>query len=395
MKFPILKRKINGKRLVYLDNSATTQKTEAVIKAITNFYENYNSNIHRSVYTISEEATLAYEETRQKVATFINAHQEEIIFTSGTTQGCNFLAYALTENLQEGDEIILSEMEHHSNLLPWQELAKRKKLSVKYVKVKDYQLDLENLKTLLTKKTKIVSLTHVSNVLGTINPIKRIAKIVHENKSVLVVDAAQSVPHFKVDVQDLDCDFLVFSGHKMLGPTGVGVLYGKKELLKKLNPVFFGGGMVEKVNLKEAEWTDLPLRLEAGTPNVAGVIGLGVAIDTINKIGLDKIYAHEKQLTSYTLNELKKIKGIKIYGPKQERIGVISFDIKGIHPHDLASLVSQEGVAIRAGTHCTMPLMKTLGVQGLSRVSLYLYNTKEDIDLLIKAIKKAQKVLKC
>lgn len=390
--FPILNIKIHGKPLVYLDNAATSQKPKQVIKAITDFYENYNANIHRSIHYLGEKATAAYEEAHKKVAEFINADFEEIIFTKSTTESLNLLAYSLGSKLKPGDEIVITQMEHHSNLVPWQQLAKKNKLKLKFIEIdKNGLLKKDSIKKNITKKTKIVSITHVSNVLGTVNDIKSIAKIAHENNALLIVDAAQSVPHMPVDVKKLNCDFLVFSGHKMLGPTGIGVLYGKKQLLEEMQPFLYGGEMIKEVTFKDSKFNDLPWKFEAGTANIAQAIGLAAAIDYLNKIGMKNIMQHEEELTKYAMKKLKEIKEVEIYGPK-ERAGLIAFNVKNIHAHDTATILDGEGIAVRAGHHCAMPLASLLGISASVRASFYIYNTKEEIDKLAEGIKKVIKV---
>jgi len=382
--FPILK----NRNLVYLDNAATTQKPKQVIDSIKDYYENYNANIHRGVYKLSEEATLKYEEAHDKVARFINALPEEIIFTKNATEALNLVAY--TSKLTKEDEILVSKMEHHSNLVPWQQLSKRTGAKLNFIDVdEDGKLDEIN----FNKNTKILAITHVSNVLGTINDIKKLAKLAHENNTLIVVDGAQSAPHIKVDVKSLDVDFFAFSGHKMLGPTGIGCLYGKRELLENLDPFLFGGDMIREVSLEDSKWNDIPWKFEAGTSNIVGGIGLGVAIDYLNKIGMDEIENYEKKLAKYALDKLKGIKGIKIYGSK-ERAAIISFNLNNIHPHDIATLLDQKNIAIRGGHHCAMPLMHNLGIKGSARASFYIYNTKEEIDLLAKELEKANEVFK-
>jgi len=392
--FPILQRVINGKKLIYLDNSATTQKPNEVISSVKDYYENYNSNVHRGIYKISEEATQKYEEAHEKVAKFINAEFEEIVFTKSTTESLNLLAYSLGQDIKEGDEIVVSQMEHHSNFVPWQALALRKNAKLRFIELtEDGRLNEEQLKEIINEKTKIVAITHMSNVLGTINDVKKIAEIAHKYSALVVVDAAQSVPHLKVNVKELDCDFLAFSGHKMLGPTGVGVLYGKKELLEKMPPFLYGGDMIKEVGFEKTTWNNLPWKFEAGTPNVAQAIGLGVAIDYLNKIGMEDIRDYEKELTEYALKKLKEIDGIKIYGPEQ-RGSIVSFNLEGIHSHDICTIVDREGICIRGGHHCAMPLMTILGINGSARASFYFYNTKEEVDLLIEGLKKVKKVFK-
>ncbi|MEK4875818.1 cysteine desulfurase [Bacillus sp. FSL W8-0102] len=393
--FPILNQEVNGHPLVYLDNAATSQKPLSVIEAIEQYYKGYNSNVHRGVHTLGTKATDAYEGTREKVRKFIRAKSvEEVVFTRGTTASINLLAASYgEENVKEGDEIVITYMEHHSNLIPWQQLAKRKKAELKYIPLEeDGTITLEKVRETVTPKTKIVAVTLVSNVLGTINPIKEIANIAHENGAVLAVDGAQGVPHMKVDVQDLDCDFLSFSGHKMCGPTGIGVLYGKKELLEKMEPVEFGGEMIDFVGLYDSTWKELPWKFEGGTPIIAGAIGLGKAIEFLEEVGLDEILKHEHHLAAYALDKLSEVEGIEVYGPKDpmKRAGLVTFNIKGVHPHDVATVLDAEGIAIRAGHHCAQPLMKWLDVSATARASFYLYNTEEDIDRFVSGILKTK-----
>jgi len=398
--FPILRSKMNGKQLIYLDNAATTQKPKQVIKAIEDYYKKYNANIHRGIYKLAEEATAMYEESKQKVADFISAKGiEEIVYTRNTTESLNLVAIAWGEaNIEKGDHILISEMEHHSNIVPWQLLAKRKGANLDYIKINDdTSLNMESLKEELEKKPKIVSLTHVSNVTGTINNIKEIARLVHEAGAVFLVDGAQSVPHMKINVKELGCDMLAFSGHKMLGPTGIGVLYAKKEILESMPPFLGGGDMIKAVSYHSAIWNDLPWKFEAGTSNIEGGIGLGAAIDYINKIGIEEINKYEKELTRYALERISEIKNVDIFGYGYEnlekRAAVISFSIKGVHPHDIAQIFDGEGIAIRAGHHCAMPLVKRLVSDGsVARMSFYLYNTKEEIDKAIDAIIKVKKI---
>ncbi|MED1419884.1 MULTISPECIES: cysteine desulfurase [Bacillus] len=393
--FPILNQEVNGHPLVYLDNAATSQKPLSVIEAIEQYYKGYNSNVHRGVHTLGTKATDAYEGAREKVRKFIHAKSvEEVVFTRGTTASINMLAASYgEENVKEGDEIVITYMEHHSNLIPWQQLAKRKKAELKYIPLEeDGTITLEKVRETVTPKTKIVAVTLVSNVLGTINPIKEIANIAHENGAVLAVDGAQGVPHMKVDVQDLDCDFLSFSGHKMCGPTGIGVLYGKKELLEKMEPVEFGGEMIDFVGLYDSTWKELPWKFEGGTPIIAGAIGLGKAIEFLEEVGLDEILKHEHHLAAYALDKLSEVEGIEVYGPKDpmKRAGLVTFNIKGVHPHDVATVLDAEGIAIRAGHHCAQPLMKWLDVSATARASFYLYNTEEDIDRFVSGILKTK-----
>lgn len=392
--FPILQRKINDQSLIYMDNAATTQKPKQVIQAISHFYENYNANVYRGVHTLSGEATEFYEDSRQKVANFINARQkEEIIFTRGTTESLNHLAQILAPKIEAGDEILLTYMEHHSNIIPWQQLAQKKKAKLVYVDItKDGTIDLEDYKSKLNQKTKIVSFTHVSNILGTINPIQKMTEFAHEKDAIVIVDGAQAVPHFKIDVQKLNIDFYVFSGHKMLAPTGIGVIYGKKEWLEKLEPAEFGGEMIELVKEEKSTWAGLPNKFEAGTPNISGAIGLGTAIDYLNAMGMENIKNYESELLKYLYEKLREIDGITIYGPKdlKEHSGVISFNLDDIHPHDLATALDLEGIAIRAGHHCGQLLMRKLNVIATSRISLYFYNTKAEVDQVIQALKNAK-----
>lgn len=386
--FPILNRKINNSNLVYLDNAATTQMALPISKKMMNFWQNDYANVHRSVDTLGFEATTAYENAREKVGRFINAQSsKEIVFTSGATDSLNLVAYCLGNNINAGDEILLSVMEHHSNLLPWQIVASQKGARLKFVNITpEGNLDLNDFQNKLTDQTKIVAITHVSNVLGTINPIKQIVSLAHEKNALVVVDGAQAVGHFPVDVQNLQVDFYAFSGHKMLGPSGIGVLYGKENLLKKIPPYRVGGEMISNVTLESATWADIPQKFEAGTPNILGAIGLGHAIDYLNSIGLDQIVAHEQALLDYLLKALKKMPEIKVYGPTS-RSGVVSFNLKNVHPHDLATALDQEGIEIRAGHHCAQPLIKVLGEESVARASLQVYNNKSDLEKFIQAIK--------
>ncbi len=393
--FKILERKIwDNKPLVYLDNAATTQKPNVVINSLVSYYENYNANIHRGVHKLAEEATTLYEDVRQKIKDFIDANSTaEIIFTRNTTESINLLAYCLDDSIiKDGDEILLTEMEHHSNIVPWYLLRDRRNITIKFTPITDnHELDYNTLEKLITKKTKIVSITHKSNVLGTVNDIQRIAKITKANNSILIVDAAQSAPHMKISFQDLGCDFLAFSSHKMCGPTGVGILVGKKELLEKMPPFLGGGEMIRKVTFDGFTTNDLPWKYEAGTPNIADVIAFGTAIDYIEKIGLENIYQHELKLTEYAFKKLKQFDFLHIYGPKEitKRAGIITFSNPVVHPHDIATIIDQDGVAIRAGHHCAQPLMKKLSVSATARASFYFYNTPEEVDIFINALNKA------
>jgi len=389
--FPILLRKIYGKRLVYLDSAATTQKPEQVIRAMSNHYRQTHANVHRGIYTLSAEASDLYEGARTKVAEFIGAPAtEQIIFTRNTTESINLVAHAWgTSNLKAGDEILLTEMEHHSNLVPWFLLAKRTGAVVRHIPIDvNGVLDLERGYKLLTEKTRIVALTHTSNVLGTINPVGEIIKRAHEQGAIVLVDAAQGVPHSTVNVTELNPDFLAFSAHKMLGPSGVGVLYGRRELLEGMDPFLGGGDMISNVTLTDATWNELPWKFEAGTPNIAGVIGFGAAIDYLNAIGMDRIRQHEIDLTTYAMERLQETGDIEIYGPKdpRQRAGVIAFNERSVHPHDLATILDREGIAIRAGHHCAQPLMTILGQSATARVSFYVHNDRRDVDALMAGL---------
>ncbi|MGG2971969.1 cysteine desulfurase [Geobacillus stearothermophilus] len=390
--FPILHQDVNGHPLVYFDSAATSQKPLPVIEALDRYYREYNSNVHRGVHTLGTKATDAYEGAREKVRRFLNAQSaQEIIFTRGTTAALNLVAASYGRaNVKEGDEIVITYMEHHSNLIPWQQLAKQTGATLKYIPMQeDGTIDLRDVEATVTEAAKIVAIAHVSNVLGTINPVREIARIAHERGAVVVVDAAQSAPHMKVDVQELDCDFLALSGHKMCGPTGIGVLYGKKKWLEQMEPVEFGGEMIDFVELYDSTWKELPWKFEGGTPIIAGAIGLGAAIDFLEQVGLDAIAAHEHELAQYALERLAGIDGVTVYGPK-ERAGLVTFNLDGVHPHDVATVLDAEGIAIRAGHHCAQPLMKWLGVTATARASFYLYNTKEEIDRFIAALQKAK-----
>ncbi|NLI69002.1 MAG: cysteine desulfurase [Bacilli bacterium] len=390
--FPILNQEINGKPLVYLDSSATSQKPIQVIEAINEYYRKNNSNVHRGVHTLGSRATDQYEGARDKVKQFLNAKDRgEIIFTRGTTTSLNIVAqsYGL-DHVTNEDEIVITPMEHHSNLIPWQQVAKRTGAKLKYIPLKaDGTISLEDVRKTVTDKTKIVAVTHVSNVLGTVNPIKEIAEIAHQHGAIIVVDGAQAAPHLKVDVQELNCDFYAFSGHKMLAPTGIGVLYGKRELLEKMEPVEFGGEMIDFVEKFDSTWKELPWKFEGGTPIIAGAIGLGAAIDFLNDIGMENILAHEEKLAAYALERLSEIEGLTIYGPKK-RAALVTFNLGDIHPHDVSTVLDTEGIAIRAGHHCAQVLMKELDVVATARASMYLYNTEEDIDRLVEGLQKAK-----
>lgn len=393
--FPILE----NNNITYLDSGATTQKPIQVIKSVEEFYEKYNANPHRGAYTLSMEATEIYENTRTKIAKFINAkHREEIIFSKNATEALNLIAYSYgMDNLKKDDEVVISIMEHHSNLVPWQKATKSTGSKLKYMYInEEFEISDEEIESKITDKTKIVGITHVSNVLGTINNVKKIIKYAHKKGAIVIVDASQSIPHMKIDVQDLDADFLVFSGHKMLAPLGIGVLYGKKEILNNMTPFLMGGDMIEYVYEQETTFAPLPNKFEAGTQNVEGVIGLGAAIDYIENLGYDKIQEIEKEVISYARQELSKLDYLTLYlTPNEENhSGVISFNINGVHPHDVASILDSEGVCVRSGNHCAQPLMRFLGIDSTCRASFYFYNTKEDIDRLVKALDKAYNMFK-
>ena len=392
--FPILAEQVNGKDLIYLDTSATSQSPRQVIDAMNDYYETYNSNVHRGVHTLGTKATDAYEKARMKVRSFINAQRfEEIIYTRGTTAAINLVARSFGDMVvEDGDEIVVTEMEHHANIVPWQQLAKRKNAKLVFIPMEeDGTITLDSVKSVMSDKTKIVAITHVSNVLGTINDIKEIAKITHEHGAYIVVDGAQAVPHMAVDVQDLDVDFYSFSGHKMLGPTGIGILYGKADLLDKMEPIEYGGDMIDYVYKTDATWTDLPVKFEAGTPMIAEAVGLHAAIDYLEELGLDNIHDYEQTLVGYAYDKMSEIEGIEIYGPdKDNRAGLITFNLTGVHPHDLATALDSEGIAVRAGHHCAQPLMKWCNAHSTARASFYLYNTKEEIDQFIESLEKTK-----
>ncbi|MDM5303167.1 cysteine desulfurase SufS [Bacillus inaquosorum] len=390
--FPILHQQVNGHDLVYLDSAATSQKPRAVIETLDKYYNQYNSNVHRGVHTLGTRATDGYEGAREKVRKFINAKSmAEIIFTKGTTTALNMVALSYARaNLKPGDEVVITYMEHHANIIPWQQAVKATGATLKYIPLQeDGTISLDDVRTTVTSNTKIVAVSHVSNVLGTINPIKDMAKIAHDNGAVIVVDGAQSTPHMKIDVQDLDCDFFALSSHKMCGPTGIGVLYGKKALLENMEPAEFGGEMIDFVGLYESTWKELPWKFEAGTPIIAGAIGLGAAIDFLEEIGLDEISRHEHKLAAYALERFRQLDGVTVYGP-EERAGLVTFNLDDVHPHDVATVLDAEGIAVRAGHHCAQPLMKWLDVTATARASFYLYNTEEEIDKLVEALQKTK-----
>ena len=396
--FPILQRTVRDKRLVYLDSAATSQKPQQVIDATSDYYSRYNANVHRAIYELGEESTREYEGAREKLAAFIHAKSpNEMIFTKSTTESINLVAYGygLKGKIEQGDEILGTVMEHHSNHVPWHFVKDAKGAVLKYVDVNDDgTLKLEQYDDLLTKRTKIVTVTLCSNVLGTINPVKEIAKRAHEVDAVCVVDAAQAAPHMPIDVQDLGADFLAFSGHKMLGPTGIGVLYGKAAVLEETEPLMGGGEMIREVHLGRATWNDVPYKFEGGTPNIAGAIGLGAAVDYLTKLGMDAVRAHEIEVTQYALEKFRGLKGVRTYGPEDPRrkAGIVSFTIDNAHPHDIASILDVEGICIRSGHHCAQPLMERFDLPATARASFYVYNDHEDVDALVTGIKRVQEV---
>ena len=390
--FPILHQEVNGHPLVYLDSAATSQKPVQVIEAINDYYRRYNSNVHRGVHTLGTHATDAYEGAREKIRNFINANStEEIIFTRGTTTALNLVAASYGRaNVGPEDEIVITPMEHHSNIIPWQQLARATGATLKYMPLQDDgSINIKDVEETITDKTKIVSVMQVSNVLGAINPIKEITKVAHKYGAVMVVDGAQSAPHMNVDVKDLDCDFFAFSAHKMCGPTGIGALYGKKKHLEKMEPIEFGGEMIDFVGLQESTWKELPWKFEGGTPIIAGAIGMGAAIDFLNEIGMDNIDKHEDKLVKYAISRLEEVDGVEVYGPKK-RAGIVTFNCDDVHPHDVATVLDSEGVAVRAGHHCAQPLMKWLNVNATARASFYLYNTEEEVDVFVKSLIKTK-----
>ncbi|UUM62783.1 cysteine desulfurase [Streptococcus suis] len=391
--FPILDQIVNDEPLVYLDNAATTQKPQQVLDVLADYYQKDNANVHRGVHTLSERSTARYEAARQTVADFIRAKSsKEILFTRGTTTGLNWVAQFARDLLQADDEVIISVQEHHSNIIPWQQACQKTGAKLRYVTLKNGELDMDVLKEVMSEKTKFVSLAHISNVLGSVAPIKEIAELVHAVGAYLVVDGAQSTPHMAIDVQDLDVDFFAFSGHKMLGPTGIGVLYGKQELLEQMSPVEFGGEMIEFVYEQYATWKELPWKFEAGTPNIAGAIGLAAAIDYLNDIGMEHVQQHEEELIAYIWPKLQAIPGLTIYGSQDvsKRTGLIAFNLDDLHPHDVATALDYEGVAVRAGHHCAQPLLSYLQVPATVRASFYIYNTKADCDKLVDALLKTK-----
>lgn len=385
------------KKEIYLDNAASTKTPEAVITAMDSYYREYRANVHRGMYASAERATEAYEGARAKIAAFINSAPEETIFTKGTTEALNLLAYTLTKDLKAGDEIVVSIMEHHANLVPWQQAAKRLGLVLKFIPItQDYRLDMVAAKQMIGPKTKIVSVTQASNVLGTVNPVLELSELAHAAGAVIIVDAAQSAPHMPIDVKEIDCDFLVFSAHKMWGPTGVGVLWGRRALLEKMEPWQFGGDMILEVTKDHSTWNELPYKFEAGTPNISGVIGFGAAIDELSKYGMAKLVEEEKSLTAYALERLSKIEGLRIVGPvtAEDRVGAIAFTLEGIHPHDITTILDREGIAVRGGHHCAMPLLSSIGLEATTRASFYVGNTRADVDALVTGIEKVKDMFK-
>ena len=393
--FPILERKINGKTLIYFDNAATSQTPTSVIDSISDYYKKYNANIHRGVHSVSEEATEAYENSRKKIQKHFNANlSEEIIFTSGTTHSINIIANGYTDLLSSEDEIIVSGMEHHSNIVPWQMMVEKNHAKLNVISLKENgELDLEHFKSIISSKTKVVFLNHVSNALGIINPIEEIIEISHKNGAVVLIDGAQSSAHFNVDLQKLDIDYFTASAHKLCGPTGIGFLYGKKELLKKLSPLMGGGEMISDVTFEKTTYADLPHKFEAGTPNISGAIAFGYALDYLNEIGLENIYNYENELLDYATKSLKQIDGLKIYGDVKNKTSVISFNIENLHPYDIGSILDKFGIAVRTGQHCAQPIMDHFHISGTVRVSLSFINTKKEVDKLIEAINMAKTML--
>lgn len=401
--FPIFERKVRGgNSLIYLDSGATSQKPNSVIEAESNFYRTVNAAVHRGAHLLAEEASEAYESAREKVAAFIGARSNEVIFTKSATESLNIIAYSFGNpdsriNIKAGDQIVVTEMEHHANLIPWQQLAKRTGAELRWLSVTaDGRIDLANLDQVITKKTKIVAITHQSNVLGSILPVETIVKASRTVGALVVLDACQSAPHFALDVKKLDIDFLAFSGHKTLGPTGIGVLWGKFDLLEKLEPSLFGGSMVDSVTMESATWAATPRKFEAGVPNMAQAVGLSAAIDYLNQIGMHNIAQHEQDLTSYLLKGIVGISGVKVIGPvdMKDRGGVVSFTVDGVHPHDVGQVLDQYGIAVRTGHHCAWPLMRKLNLVGTTRASLYLYNSKSDVDSLLESIEKVKSYFK-
>lgn len=391
--FPILKRSVGERPLVYLDNAATSQKPRPVIEATRDYYERHNANVHRAVHMLAEEATAAYEEAREKVARFVGAPETAgLVFTRGTTEAINLVACAWgRKSLGEGDEVVLTEAEHHSNLVPWQLVARATGARLRFVPIReDGTLDMEEAEKLIGPRTRLVAAIHASNVLGTINPVERLAELAHEAGALMLVDGAQSAPHMPVDVKALGCDFFAFSGHKMLGPMGIGALWGRPEVLEEMDPFMGGGEMIREVRLEDSTWNDLPYKFEAGTPNVAGAVGLGTAVDYLGELGMENVREHERRLGEYAYERLTGLEDLTVYGPERDRSGLVSFSMQEVHPHDLSQLLDAEGIAIRSGHHCAQPLMRRLGVPATARASFYLYNTEEEVDALVEALAKAR-----
>jgi cysteine desulfurase/selenocysteine lyase len=394
--FPILKREINGKQLVYLDSGATSQKPEQVLAAERNYYEKHNANVHRGAHTLGDEATQLYHEAREKVAKFIGGKTEEIIFVRNTTEAINLVSYGWgLDNLKKDDVILTTVMEHHADMVPWQEVARRTGAKVEVVGItQDGQIDMEDYVQKLKLKPKLVAFVHVSNALGTVNPVIEMTKLAHKSGALVLIDGAQAAPHMKIDVKEIGCDFYAFSGHKMLGPMSIGVLWGRKEILNRMSPFLTGGGMINEVSTVESSWAEVPEKFEAGTPNVAGAVGLASAIDYLVKLGIESIREHDKQVVGYSLEVLGKLPNVKILGTKDQnlRSGSVSFEYTGVHAHDVATILDSEGVAVRSGHHCTMPLHKALGIVASVRASFNVYTTKGDIDALVKALAKIKTV---
>ncbi len=391
--FPILDRSIGGKRLIYLDNAATSQKPRRVLDALTEYYEEHNANIHRGVHRLAEEATAAFEDARQKVTRFLGAQQTAgLVFTRGTTEAINLVAHAWGRKvLREGDEVVLTEAEHHSNLVPWQLAARATGAKLRFIPIlDDGTLDLDEAERLIGPKTRLVGCIHASNVLATINPVEKLADLAHEAGALILIDGAQSAPHLPVDVENLGCDFYACSGHKMLGPTGVGVLWGKPEILDEMDPFLGGGEMIREVHLDRSTWNDLPYKFEAGTMNIAQAVGLGAAVDYLGDLGMENVREHERRLGEYAYRRLSELEGVRIYGPEENRTGLVSFSMPDVHPHDLSQLLDEEGIAIRSGHHCAQPLMRRLGVAATARASFYLYNTEDEVDALVEALVRAR-----
>tara|TARA_B100001029_G_scaffold178219_2_gene184478 strand:+ start:21463 stop:22683 length:1221 start_codon:yes stop_codon:yes gene_type:complete len=397
--FPILKTKVNGNDLIYLDNAATSQKPKVVVDSLVDYYEKYNSNVHRGVHTLSVKATDEYEKSRTKVRELINADRdEEIIYTRNASESLNLIAYSWgSKNINSGDDIFITPFEHHSNIVPWQELCKNNKANLKYIPLNESgDVDLDKLKSMIGNKTKLISVTHMSNVLGTLLPVKEIIEISKSTPAITVIDACQSVPHMPVDVKDLDCDFLCFSGHKMLGPTGIGVLYGKFDILNRMPPFLFGGDMISEVSYEDAKWNELPYKFEAGTPNIADAIALGVACEYLQNIGMENVWNHEVEIGDYIFNKFKSLNNFEILGykSKEKRGGVVSFSHNKIHPHDIGSGLDRFGIAIRTGHHCAMPLVRSYDIVAASRASVYIYNTKEEIDIFVNRLLEVEEYFK-